>query len=80
MTKIEMRMIVREMTQDSGLAYVPDLVRAGLSADGLLELFRDGALALRPEGGSGRLSAEDASLCPVDAGGCRLSWARLTKG
>lgn len=76
MTKIEMRMIVREMTRDSGLAYVPDLVRAGLSADGLLELCRDGALALRP----GRLSAEDAALCPVDAGGCRLSWARLTKG
>ncbi len=70
--------------EDSALARVPEVSRhlrqrasAQAVVEALLAASRDGELELRPEGGIGRLRAEDAALCPEGAGGARLSWVRL---
>lgn len=61
--------------------HVPALLRAmGLSADIGRRVLLDGAarglLELEPESGMGRLSREDADLCPPGPMGTRLSWVR----
>lgn len=70
--------------EDTALARVPELsrhVRSKASANqvkmALLAAFQRGELELRPEGGIGRLTAEDAELCPVGPGRVPLSWVRL---
>ncbi len=67
----------------SGLSFVPAIVaklHADLDAErvtaALLEAAQDGLLELRPEGGIGRLSPKELSLCPPGPQGTRLSWAR----
>lgn len=70
--------------EDTGLARVPEIGRrlhvespaVDLKAE-LLEAYQNGLVELRPEGGIGRLSIEDAALCPTGAGGIPLSWIRL---
>jgi hypothetical protein len=66
-----------------GLTYVPDVVQALRSQHSveaiqaaLLDAARARRIELRPESGMGRLSAEDAALCPPGAHGTRLSWTR----
>lgn len=73
--------------EDTALARVPELSRqlrpqanATEVKDALLAACRRGELELRPEGGIGRLTSDDAALCPVGAGGVPLSWVRLTEG
>jgi len=74
---------VREST---GLAFVPDLVRAlshrGVDAvhAALVEAARTGRIELQPESGMGRLNAEELDLCPPGPQGTRLSWARILEG
>lgn len=70
--------------EDSRLASIPEVSRrlreratSNEVIEVLLSEFRRGALELRPEGGLGRLSAEDAALCPRGAGGVPLSWVLL---
>jgi len=70
--------------EESLLASVPEMSRrlreratAEQVRTELLAAYRRGELELRPEGGMGRLSAADAALCPVGAGGVPLSWVRL---
>ncbi|MCL2723635.1 MAG: hypothetical protein FWD69_04275 [Polyangiaceae bacterium] len=77
------RACVDEHRESSGLTWVPKLVRAlgGLAARDRVhaQLFRGaraGELELRPESGMGRLSEEDAALCPSGPQGSRLSWVR----
>jgi hypothetical protein len=58
---------------------VPDLLRAmGTPVDAGKRALIDGAarglFALEPESGMGRLSGEDAELCPAGPMGTRLSW------
>lgn len=58
---------------------IPDLLRAmGAPADAGKRALIDGAarglFALEPESGMGRLSGEDAELCPAGPMGTRLSW------
>jgi hypothetical protein len=58
---------------------IPDLLRAlGTPADAGKRALIDGAarglFALEPESGMGRLSGEDAELCPAGPMGTRLSW------
>ena len=58
---------------------VPDLLRAmGAPAEEAKRALMDGAarglFALEPESGMGRLSHEDAELCPAGPMGTRLSW------
>jgi len=66
------------------LVWVPDLVRsleAELSVEqafsALSSLRRSGRAELRPESGIGRLSAEEAALCPLDPDNIPLSHVRL---
>jgi hypothetical protein len=70
--------------EESGLISIPALstrLRPQMTAERvkteLLNAFRQGLLELRPEGGIGRLSPDDAALCPLGAGGIPLSWAQL---
>lgn len=67
----------------TGLSFVPRLMQRLLAAvplsvahEVLLAAARDEVIELRPEGGLGRLSAEELQLCPPGPGGTRLSWAR----
>src|SRR5690606_2647313 len=70
--------------EETGLARVPEVSRR-LHAESplidlkseLLEAYKKGLVELRPEGGIGRLSVEEATLCPAGAGGIPLSWIRL---
>lgn len=73
--------------EDTGLASVPAVVRRLReegpevdAAQALLTAHRRGLVELRPEGGFGRLSPEDAALCPKGAGESPLSWVRLVEG
>lgn len=73
--------------QHSGLAFVPDIVRrllpampAAVAREMLLEAARRELVELRPEGGLGRLTAEDLVLCPPGPAHTHLSWARLLAG
>lgn len=66
------------------LVWIPDLVRGlppGTSAEAahraLFEARRRGLVELRPESGVGRLSPDDAALCPAGADGVPLSHVRL---
>jgi hypothetical protein len=70
--------------ENTGLASIPEVARQLLSQSPevdlkaeLLKAYKEGAVELRPEGGIGRLSQEDAALCPTGAGAIPLSWARL---
>lgn len=70
--------------EDSGLARVAEVSRRVHNrfdtkrvTTELLEKAAQGIIELRPEGGLGRLSAEDAALCPRGAGGLPLSWVRM---
>jgi hypothetical protein len=69
----------------TGLSFVPAVVRRltrtmALSAahDALLTAARRELIELRPEGGLGRLSAEELASCPPGPAGTRLSWVRRT--
>jgi hypothetical protein len=73
--------------EDSALARVPEVsrrLRERASSQAVIEALlvasRQGELELRPEGGIGRLTDEDAALCPMGAAGVRLSWVRLQEG
>lgn len=64
--------------------FIPDLVRAlGLQGqpeaahEKLLALAREGHVELRPESGVGNLSGADRALCPSDARGAVISYARV---
>ncbi|MGD0676550.1 MAG: hypothetical protein ABSC94_14115 [Polyangiaceae bacterium] len=69
--------------EDSGLTFIPKLVRAlggasvrdALHAE-LLSGAHAGRLELRPESGMGRLSREDALFCVPGSHGMLLSWVR----
>lgn len=70
-----------------GLAFVPRVLQAlGLDSDPegahrlLLDAEARGLIELRPEGGLGRLSEQELSLCPPGPQGTRLSWARRRSG
>jgi hypothetical protein len=72
---------------NSGLSFVPDVVRrllptmsVAVAREVLLLAASRELLELRPEGGLGRLSAEDLELCPPGPARTRLSWARLLEG
>jgi hypothetical protein len=71
---------IRKRFRDSPLPIrIPDLLRAlGTPADAGKRALIDGAarglFALEPESGMGRLSGEDAELCPAGPMGTRLSW------
>ncbi len=67
--------------------FVPDLVRALGAAESpagahraLLALAHAGKVELRPESGVGNLSAADRALCPSDAQGTLISYARVLAG
>lgn len=60
-----------------GLIWTPDACRAGATVAGLRALSQGGVIELRPESGLGRLSRDDASLCPTAWDGTPLSWIRL---
>lgn len=70
--------------EDTGLTSVPVLAQR-LSKEFpqldlkllLLSAHRKSRVELRPEGGIGRLSADEVALCPRGAGGLPLSWVRL---
>jgi hypothetical protein len=75
--------LVEAHREVSGLTFVPKLVRllGGASARDavhaeLLRGARAGRFELRPEGGMGRLSLEDASFCIPGPQGSHLSWVR----
>ncbi len=67
--------------------FVPDLVRAlgttqapAPAHQALLALARAGRVELRPESGVGALSPADRALCPADAQGLVISYARVISG
>jgi len=71
----------------TGLSFVPAVVeRLAPSVDTsaavklLLSAAEQELLELRPEGGIGRLSETELSVCPVGPHGTRLSWARRLTG
>jgi len=71
----------------SGMSFVPAVVQrlsAAMPVAEALELLLRAArrelIELRPEGGLGRLSEEELSLCPPGPAGTRLSWARRSAG
>jgi hypothetical protein len=73
--------IVRRVRSASTPTHVPALLRSmGLSAELGRRVLLDGAarglFELEPESGMGRLSREDADLCPPGPMGTRLSWIR----
>lgn len=76
---------IRQMEQPPVLlVWVPDLVKslaplmtAEQARDALLAARQRGLVELRPESGVGRLSSEDAALCPRDGAGIPLSHVRL---
>lgn len=72
---------------NTGLSFVPDVVRrllpampAAVARSMLLLAANRELVELRPEGGLGRLTAEDLDLCPPGPAQTRLSWARLLQG
>jgi hypothetical protein len=72
---------------NTGLSFVPDVVRrllpampAAVARNMLLLAANRELVELRPEGGLGRLTAEDLELCPPGPAQTRLSWARLLEG
>jgi hypothetical protein len=71
---------IRKRFRDSPLPIrIPDLLRAlGTPAEEGKRALVDGAarglFVLEPESGMGRLSGEDAQLCPAGPMGTRLSW------
>jgi hypothetical protein len=71
---------IRKRFRDSPLPIrIPDLLRAmGAPVEEGKRALVDGAarglFALEPESGMGRLSGEDAELCPAGPMGTRLSW------
>lgn len=71
----------------TGLSFVPAVVgrlAPALSTSAALKLLLTAAerelLELRPEGGIGRLSEAELSVCPPGPHGTRLSWARRLTG
>lgn len=71
----------------TGLSFVPAVVgrlAPRVEATGAVKLLVSAAerelLELRPEGGIGRLSEAELSVCPVGPHGTRLSWARRLAG
>ena len=71
----------------TGLSFVPAVVgrlAPGLSASAAVRLLLTAAerelLELRPEGGIGRLSEAELSVCPPGPHDTRLSWARRLTG
>jgi hypothetical protein len=73
----------RKLGLETGLAFVPDVVRAfggrpvlDVVHEALRTAARRGLLELRPESGLGRLSEDDLALCVPGPQGSRLSWAR----
>jgi hypothetical protein len=71
----------------NGMSFVPAIVRrlsTVMSVPEALELLmlaaRRELIELRPEGGFGRLSDEELTLCPPGPAGTRLSWARRSAG
>lgn len=71
----------------NGMSFVPAVVQrlsAAMPVAEALELLLRAArrelIELRPEGGLGRLSEEELSLCPPGPAGTRLSWARRSAG
>jgi hypothetical protein len=71
----------------TGLSFVPVIIRRlsqvmalPVAHDVLLSAARRELIELRPEGGLGRLSEEELSLCPPGPAGTRLSWARRALG
>lgn len=71
----------------SGLSFVPAIVgrlAPRLSKDHAMQLLVAAAarelLELRPEGGIGRLSEAELSVCPPGPHGTKLSWARRLGG
>jgi hypothetical protein len=69
--------------------FIPDVIRT-LGADGeplraqaheaLFELARAGRVELRPESGVNSLPDQDRALCPSDAAGTLISYARVIDG
>lgn len=73
--------IVRRIRGAAAPTHVPALLRSmGLTAEIGRRVLLDGAarglFELEPESGMGRLSREDADLCPPGPMGTRLSWIR----
>lgn len=73
--------ILRRIRGAAMPTHVPALLRSmGLDADSgrraLLDGVARGLFELEPESGMGRLSREDADLCPPGPMGTRLSWVR----
>jgi hypothetical protein len=71
----------------TGLSFVPAVVGrlaptvdAGAAVKLLLSAAERELLELRPEGGIGRLSEAELSVCPAGPHGTRLSWARRLTG
>jgi hypothetical protein len=71
----------------TGLSFVPAVVGrlaptvdAGAAVKLLLTAAERELLELRPEGGIGRLSEAELSVCPAGPHGTRLSWARRLAG
>lgn len=71
----------------TGLSFVPSVVghlAPALSTNAAVKLLLAAAerelLELRPEGGIGRLSEAELSVCPPGPHGTRLSWARRLTG
>jgi len=73
--------IERRVREAAAPLRVPELLRS-LSASieeghrALMEGVERGLFQLEPESGMGRLSPEDARICPVGPMGTRLSWVR----
>ncbi len=77
---------IERVRNDVGLSFVPDVVRALAPAStaavhaALVAASRAGRVELHPEGGMGRLSAEDLALCVPGPQDSRLSWTRRIGG
>jgi hypothetical protein len=76
--------IARRVGETSLPLRVPDLLRAlGVPLDvgrsALLDGAAQGLFQLEPESGMGRLSREEADLCPPGPFGTRLSWVRAPR-
>lgn len=83
--RLETLLSAVDETRDArtGLSFVPAIVAklsASLGRDAtsrlLVEAATEGVIELRPEGGLGRLSEQELSVCPPGPQGTRLSWAR----
>jgi len=84
--------LARHLVEDTGLVWVPGLVRLlvesshltpGQATAAVLSAGQAGLIELRPESGLGRLTEAELALCPtttdyLTGGRLALSWARVS--